>query len=231
MLIYMATNLVNGKKYIGQTTYSLEYRKAQHLLESQREGGFAFHKAIRKYGADSFIWEVLEDNISDRATLNRRESYWISVHNSYDFGYNMTRGGENNPMFAEKSRVNHLTKVRSEQWRKKHSQIMKEVVARNGFSEEHRQKISVALKGNQHFAGHKLSPAHQEALKRSHYKPVIATLEDGSTHAFGSVREAAEWWRHNGAPNWKDYYCSAADNIKRSSSTGNRVYGVRWSYQ
>lgn len=231
MLIYMATNIVNGKKYIGQTTYSLEYRKAQHIQESKRDEGFEFHAAIRKYGVDSFIWEILEDNILDRDTLNRKESYWIGIHDSYNSGYNMTQGGENNPMFAEKSKIRHLNKVRSEEWRKNHSQIMKEVVARNGFSEEHRKKISEKLKGNKHFAGHKLSAAHQEALMRSHYKTVVATLEDGTTYVFNSVREATEWWAHNGAPAWKDYYCSAAGNIKLSSKTGKIIYGVRWLYQ
>ena len=59
-LIYRATNLVNGKIYIGQTVRTLHKRKLEHLNEAiKKESNFIFHKAIRKYENHNFKWEIL----------------------------------------------------------------------------------------------------------------------------------------------------------------------------
>ena len=92
-LIYKATNIINNKIYIGQTTCTLEKRKNEHLNSCD---GTYFHKAILKYGRDNFIWEIVEDNIETYEELNEKEKYWIAYFNSNNnnIGYNMTPGGE-----------------------------------------------------------------------------------------------------------------------------------------
>ena len=60
MIIYKATNLINGKVYIGQTIYSFNDRKARHIYASNNKNGFYFHRALRKDGADNFIGKLLE---------------------------------------------------------------------------------------------------------------------------------------------------------------------------
>lgn len=98
MIIYKATNIINNKIYIGQTVNTLEHRKNQHFNEAfnLRRKLVYFHEAIRKYGKDAFVFEVIEeiDNIDE---LNKRESYWISFYKSTDkkFGYNLDSGGKN----------------------------------------------------------------------------------------------------------------------------------------
>ena len=52
----------------------------------------AIHKAIQKYGKENFSVEVIEE--IDSKYLNDREQYWISYYNSYNNGYNLTRGGK-----------------------------------------------------------------------------------------------------------------------------------------
>lgn len=49
MLIYKATNKINGKIYIGQTHKSLEERKMCHKHDSKNIDTY-FYRAIRKYG-------------------------------------------------------------------------------------------------------------------------------------------------------------------------------------
>lgn len=49
MLIYKATNNINGKIYIGQTTKTLEERKKYHKRDSKRIDNL-FYRAIRKCG-------------------------------------------------------------------------------------------------------------------------------------------------------------------------------------
>lgn len=73
MLIYKATNIENGKCYIGQTTKTLEHRKREHL-DSAKNPIFRFHRAIKMYGADKFIWEVI-DTANTVDELNEKEGY------------------------------------------------------------------------------------------------------------------------------------------------------------
>ena len=98
-VIYKVTNLINKKVYIGQTI-DLEQRKRNHKSESynQKSSGYkyAFHSAIRKYGWDNFVWEILEEVTDDLDEMNARERYYIALFNSYYEGYNETFGGEGN---------------------------------------------------------------------------------------------------------------------------------------
>ena len=96
-VIYMAT--VNSKSYVGLTV-NFEKRKHQHSYEVNH-GGYHFHSAVRKYGADSVRWEILEDNIPEEL-LPEREKYWIAFYDTYRNGYNMTEGGEDSPAKSPK---------------------------------------------------------------------------------------------------------------------------------
>ena len=89
--IYKITNKVNGKSYIGQTRYTIEFRWRQHI---HKKDNTYFHNAIKKYGVDNFIVEKLEKcNIED---LNEREIYYIAKYNTFKDGYNLTIGGDGN---------------------------------------------------------------------------------------------------------------------------------------
>lgn len=90
-IIYKITNKVNGKSYIGQTRYTLEFRWRQHL---HKKDNTYFHNAIRKYGAENFSLEVLEE--CPYFNLNEREIFYIAKYDSFNSGYNLTIGGDGN---------------------------------------------------------------------------------------------------------------------------------------
>lgn len=92
MIIYKATNKINGKAYIGKTTRTLEIRKKQHIIEA-KNCKFHFHKAIHKWGESSFDWEVLF-TAQDQKELNEKEIFFIKQYDTYKNGYNQTKGGE-----------------------------------------------------------------------------------------------------------------------------------------
>lgn len=52
-IVYMATNILNGKKYIGQTVKTLSGRKHEHIKHALiGRYTMPFHGSIRKYGKD-----------------------------------------------------------------------------------------------------------------------------------------------------------------------------------
>lgn len=93
MVVYVVTNKVNNKKYVGMTIRGLEARKAQHLSDARNGSEGHFHRAIRKYGEDSFEWEVVYAGSSE-SELFEKEIELIQKLDAYKNGYNMTIGGE-----------------------------------------------------------------------------------------------------------------------------------------
>jgi group I intron endonuclease len=100
VLIYRITNTVNGKVYIGQTIDAdpSERWKAHKSLKSS--GNRHWKSAIKKYGWENFLCEVIESfdltsGVDGRVWLDEREEYWIQHHGSLDRekGYNLRHGG------------------------------------------------------------------------------------------------------------------------------------------
>lgn len=87
--IYRLTNVVTGKKYIGQTLF---YRKRMSRHRSRRRGTYLSH-AVSKYGWDNFKQEIIIDNIPEE-DLDGLEIAYIDVENTMaPHGYNLTEGG------------------------------------------------------------------------------------------------------------------------------------------
>jgi len=86
MVVYMTTNLLNGKKYIGSDS-----KNNPNYLGS----GIGIRRAIKKYGKDNFKKEILEQ-CKDQKHLREREIYWVRKFNadkSKEF-YNISHGGQ-----------------------------------------------------------------------------------------------------------------------------------------
>ena len=93
--IYIYINKINNKKYVGQSIDILR-RKYMHeynaFNKNTLEYNSKFHKALRKYGLDNFIFDILEE--CEKEKLSEREQYWIEFYDSFKNGYNATPGGE-----------------------------------------------------------------------------------------------------------------------------------------
>ena len=101
--IYKITNKLDGKFYIGQAI-DINERWRDHIRDSmlpedkwianKRGEQTYFHRALRKYGPNNFVFEVIEE--CSRDLLNERERYWIDKFNAYKGpdGYNLRPGGE-----------------------------------------------------------------------------------------------------------------------------------------
>ena len=110
MIVYLITNKLNGKRYVGKTVGILSRRWYYHYSESSH--CIALKNAIKLYGKENFhIEEVAKyNNLED---LNNAEEYYIDFYNCLSpNGYNLKLGG-NAP------RHNEVTKQRMSVTRQK----------------------------------------------------------------------------------------------------------------
>ena len=107
--IYCFTNLVNGKKYIGQTRKGVQRRAREHKYAAETLGDSSydqiFHRAIRKYGWENFILTTIVDNIKTQNDLDYLEDYYINYYQSLttQHGYNARTGGRNYSIVSSES--------------------------------------------------------------------------------------------------------------------------------
>lgn len=107
--IYVITNDVNGKPYVGKTNFSLERRFREHIADSKRErcNKRPLYSAMNKYGVEHFHIEQLEECSADDSA--EREEYWITKLSTYGHtGYNATRGGDSKNIMIIKKLLKNI---------------------------------------------------------------------------------------------------------------------------
>jgi len=146
--IYQATNKVNNKKYIGQTTYDKLYKRINtHVwFAKHKDTNLPFSNALRKYGKENFSWIILEE--CENNMRGEREIHWI---NKIKPEYNVTLGGDGGTLgrpcpehVKEATRQSRIVAVRDRTTGKEYPS-MKEARADTGVLES---SISRSLKYN-----------------------------------------------------------------------------------
>ena len=93
--IYVITNDINGKQYVGKTNKTIEERFKEHIRDSRKKRceKRPLYSAINKYGIEHFHISVIEECSAEESA--DREIYWIDKLSTYGRkGYNATRGGD-----------------------------------------------------------------------------------------------------------------------------------------
>lgn len=132
--IYLITNDVNLKVYVGQTIQTLNKRFNGHCCysKSDRSINMYIKRAIHKYGRDKFHIQLIEEcpvNI-----LDEREKYWINFYNSYNTGYNLTLGGQDSNYFNINKLENIIDIKKFEQYILEFKPLVSEVANHFGIS-------------------------------------------------------------------------------------------------
>jgi len=144
-IIYIATNKINGKRYVGQTI-NLGKRLNGH---KNSKYNVPFAKAVKKYGIDGFEFITIRYKYD---FLNFWESHWIEALGTlHPYGYNLMTGG--------------AAPRHSEETKKKISEGKIGPLNYNygkHFTEEHKRKISEANKAREPRKGWN----HSEETKR-----------------------------------------------------------------
>lgn len=167
-ILYIVTNSINNKRYVGQTIQTLHSRWTKHY---SYKGNNALVSAINKYGKENFhIKQIAMANSQEE--LDYREEYYIKLFKTLSpNGYNLMsapgKAGKHSEETkkkigdAQKGNKNHnFGKKASEETRRKMSKSqtgriktpeerLKLSIANSGvvFSEERKANISKALTG------------------------------------------------------------------------------------
>lgn len=125
--IYLITNNITKQQYVGKTIHPIEHRFAQHCHDCNNT---YIDNAIAAYGHENFSLDLLKVCADDE--WKYWETYFIQYYHTHwtEGGYNLSMGGDHNPMEDPEVRrrhalacssLEHKEKLRLSATGKKHS--------------------------------------------------------------------------------------------------------------
>ena len=162
--IYCITNLINGKQYVGQSV-DMETRMNDHI---HSDSNSKIHQAIVKYGVKNFRFEPLIR--CSREELDEQEVKFIRLLNTYEKGYNQTRGGQHHVFNIEYNYENYseLKKKISDKER-----VISDLKQTNRGLELRIVKLNQIIKAN-----NENESAKSDDIKIARYKQEINDLQN-----------------------------------------------------
>lgn len=147
--IYLITNQINGKQYVGKTQCGYIKRFNHHCCAYNYGVRNYISCAIHKYGRENFTVNLIKQVADD--TWEYWENYYIKYYHTHisEGGYNLTWGGDSNPTdipgLREKQKASCNTKEAKERYSKqaklasqsdKWKEAMREVRSKPGYLEK-----------------------------------------------------------------------------------------------
>jgi group I intron endonuclease len=219
MQVYLVTNKVNGKKYVGQTSRRLIDRWRGHQTPLRKQRNSCLYNAIQKYGAENFEVKTLVV-VGSKQEMDYYECKLIKAFDTkVPKGYNITDGGEGPSGYkhSEEARKAISRKAmgnkrplgikRSEETRRRMSEGMRGRI----FSDEHRRNIGLSSLGRKFSekSRHCMSESQKRVQRETHQIDSLHTLEIASLG--GRSAAHLRWHVKRGIVNPKCLLCEESN--------------------
>lgn len=172
----MLTNQINGKQYVGKSQETAQKRFRQHVRDAKAGSTCHIHRAISKYGKDSFLVETVDSAVT-KEELKQKEVEWVTKLDTFKNGYNMTPGGDGH---GHKHSEDTKQKLRERQIAYFQNPDARKQAAEFGrlakITDEEKERRRVIMIGNQRSKGmtyHHTVEA-REAISRAHKGKVLS---------------------------------------------------------
>ena len=211
--IYVITNDINGKQYVGKTTDTLAGRFSDHCKESvlSKCKGRPLYYAMNKYGKEHFHISLLEE--CDLEILPQKEQEWITKLDTYNNGYNATFGGEGKQLYDYNIFIQDFNAGLN----------IQQIAEKNSCAPD---TVSKAL--------HKANLDTTQGLhnqRKNNRQPVLQySMDDNFIQEFESYWAAAEWIIQNQytkVPNQETVRKNIAGAAKQKNYRKS-AYGFKW---
>lgn len=165
--VYIHTNKINGKKYVGQTVHGDRPHKRWDNGNGYIQCQYFFY-AIQKYGWDNFDHEIVANNLTAEEADNFEKLLIEKLDTmNPDKGYNLEPGGAKNKTMSESTKK----KISESHMGEKNPMYGVRLIGeKNGMygkhhTEEFKQQLSQRNKVL--FTGKKLSKEHKQKISQS----------------------------------------------------------------
>ena len=153
--VYLITNKLNNKQYIGVTNNSLEERWKSHLYDKK-----VISKAIRKYGKEHFSIEAIHECDTMDEAYDIEPKFIVEYKTKYPNGYNISDGGKGSQIGKRKPTPENV------------KQKIRESLKKNPWwlkaSEEQKEKCRESWRANNKSrTGQKRGPYNQGLFKKT----------------------------------------------------------------
>lgn len=162
--VYLTTNKINGKQYIGQH----RCKRSELFTDGYLGSGIAIKLAIKKYGRENFERIILEYANSSEELNAIEAKYANEAVLENDNFYNLKTGG-NQHVVCSKEVGRKISESRKGMvFTDEHRKHISESKRRENLSEETRKKNSESKKGNKNRLGKHLSEESKKKMHDSH---------------------------------------------------------------
>ncbi len=209
-IVYIITNIITNKRYIGQTTRSVEDRFNEHYWPRNKKASYnkPLYSDMRKYGLEAFDYDILENSPVDS---NASEKFWIEKLNTLQpNGYNVSIGGDFNLDIDEDKIIRLYNDYQS----------IESIFKETGYS---RGTIRKVLKN------HNISILSSITVNRNkNAKPLIGiNVVTKKKKKFKNQFDAAQYLIDNKLTMYKTIN-DVVSAIFRSINNGHNIYGFKW---
>ena len=228
MCVYCIQNIVNGKCYIGITTYGLQYRINDHFksLRKNKHYNSYLQFSFNKYGEHNFKVFCLYKDAKNIEILSVLEGIYCNIYRSYerDFGYNLDQAGSIKKHSQEtKDKIGnaHRGTKKSEESKIKMS-ISQKKYQLVKTEEQKRKNVIIAKKNFAPYIGKPNSietrlKISEKAKIRYKENPelVLPLLKAANSQRKSMAKKVSIWNKHNPNPSSKAILCYNTQNSKQ----------------